>query len=1703
MDSFNLLESKITHFTSYDDISFYLGSNVSNCPQKISNNFVKNFGVLIDQAIRDESLQNVGVIVQVFNHLLQQNQPDTIQVLISCGFHEQFGVMLGFAFSQVSLKKLPKPAGDQLYLTLLRLIVDYCRNMNDHFNWFFQNLLQKITFIISDCTVYYVIRMQTAEKFLEIFSDEDREAVEFLRDSIGQNVEVYGQICEKAFKSLPHVGDFQLQESIVELIFRMWPSNVRKSKVMKWCEGNQQLLTKFLAISYDKFDYGVRIFLNDVNSSSAKRKVLTLNYMELQIGEQTLVPCNQWNNCVDFCYESKDLSMRFPVEESSEQHKGSWITGSIEAADLVSFRTSENPVMRSIDLHIEFESFTSQVLKEFELMDELATNLVIRFYRVAPLDASHLLKFTSSLFGSKYASMKQKRKGFVSRPQTMLIMNQDHSQHSDHNTSRNNTSFINMPEANGSLPSSQKMSRTASVKNSQKLSQSVARGEIHRPTQDIVPSSQPRRQTSISDNTQQASQQRKLSNSSRQMLAQGSQRCHGASKPSSACIMNKVPIISLRDLCETPVTSRKPHQGSISSQVMRENKMMNYLAMHAVTSGRKSTDTFGISHDNTSQTTRSGGASRQEAMSHVASQRMGLSKSISNSNQTMSRASLQKSDPAISRSKSSVASQRVGSVSEASSHAMSQKVESARSVTYSASSMIRNLPKSNKSTVKKSESKHDPAAGSYGGNSSDEFKNSSKNKKQRPICEIVKEAGNTSVEWKDIVPETQAVLNNSTLNPLDVDANISTDLMLSCLHGEEPRKSPPKPAKSSEKSKTKTTSSKMVYVDIHRKVMKNSSKTSQKLNDSISPEFPSQVLSAVITNQSQNANLKKKNASSDIATIPEDTSDEQNKIDSHKNIEKSSLPDVNVQNSSSVNKGKKSQAASKVNTEFKHLQKEFSDKENIRFDSLLKEKKANEKKAWENVVGKQNKRKSGRLLSAKKKKRSLINTEISEPLEDLSLNDPMLPDLNDDVLKSVKKMPYAAKFIKTPIDNEKKVNRGKRTRTRDNNIPTVVEIYKTESELETGETTTTEQSGRDQKSGDSTEQTDSTSRYALKRLNVDPRPGGLEKARQENESEKLLKQEIQLDRHTRAKKQKELELPFAEIEEIPVIEESLDEIQPIETVRDAPTCMDEDPVLIPLPNQLEIRKRRKSEGGRLLETSYPSEPEVLKKKRPKVSFDEFDFNLKDEENDFISVKKKGKDKKSKRKKKARLFDSFSDAASAASSDMSWVKEHIKKIQNKESPKPIKTYLMKNKNNTSPLNLPALDSLTNYNMQDISTSSSNQSASSPEVVRPEVTNTSLMSGIAKMQSFAKACNLTFEDIVGNKMNDPPPLSKPDEVSPLDLEEFNFDPLPDFGTLTKATKEKAKKHDMDTESNIEEPQISPLKLNALINEGPGDIGETFMSREYENEVGENFVNQESPDENYVSKDEFSDELSEIYLDRMKSHRRRRDNENDDGETPWHKKGNTLKPFKVHELARLNNNTPSESSVGMTIRENNKKKPTKRKIEPRSSPVNAFDASNYKSKKKLNMRLEQASSRQTDSSNLSLNASGRSDWLSKRMIRKMGKYIRDVNNTWNMGDSVRNEGLEVFKTEVSECEQKHNMLMKEMKELQSRQFSFIQKFNGKVEKVMDKAAKNIMEVKSRHSDFLRKLHQTTEIQKDAMEELRSKISKELREIILQSKV
>ncbi|XP_077976698.1 uncharacterized protein LOC120334479 isoform X4 [Styela clava] len=451
MDSCNLLESKITHFTSYDDISFYLGSNVSNCPQKISNNFVKNFGVLIDQAIQGENLRNVGVVVQVFNYLLQQNQPDTIQVLISCGFHEQFDLMLGFAFSQVSLKKSQKPDGDQLYLNLLRLIVDYCGRMNDHFNWFFQNLLQKISSIISDCTVYYVIRMQTAEKFLEIFSDEDTEVVGFLRNSIEQNVEVYDQIWEKAFKSLPHVGDFQLQKSIVEIILRVWPTDVRESKMSNWCDGNQQLLTKFLAISHAKFDYGVRMFLNDVNSSSATRRILTLNYIELQIGEQTLVPCNQWKNCVDFCYESKKLSITFPDKESSEQHKGSWITDFIEGADLVSFTTSENPAMRSLDLHIEFDSFTSQVLKEFELIDELSTNLIIRFYRVAPLDASQLLKFTSCLFGSNTYLTKQRRRGFVSRPQAMLIMNQGHSQHSDH-ASRNNPLFTNIPEA---LPPSQ------------------------------------------------------------------------------------------------------------------------------------------------------------------------------------------------------------------------------------------------------------------------------------------------------------------------------------------------------------------------------------------------------------------------------------------------------------------------------------------------------------------------------------------------------------------------------------------------------------------------------------------------------------------------------------------------------------------------------------------------------------------------------------------------------------------------------------------------------------------------------------------------------------------------------------------------------------------------------------------------------------------------------------------------------------------------------------------------------------------------------------------------------------------------------------------------------------------------------------------------------------------------------------------------
>ncbi|XP_077976696.1 uncharacterized protein LOC120334479 isoform X2 [Styela clava] len=556
MDSCNLLESKITHFTSYDDISFYLGSNVSNCPQKISNNFVKNFGVLIDQAIQGENLRNVGVVVQVFNYLLQQNQPDTIQVLISCGFHEQFDLMLGFAFSQVSLKKSQKPDGDQLYLNLLRLIVDYCGRMNDHFNWFFQNLLQKISSIISDCTVYYVIRMQTAEKFLEIFSDEDTEVVGFLRNSIEQNVEVYDQIWEKAFKSLPHVGDFQLQKSIVEIILRVWPTDVRESKMSNWCDGNQQLLTKFLAISHAKFDYGVRMFLNDVNSSSATRRILTLNYIELQIGEQTLVPCNQWKNCVDFCYESKKLSITFPDKESSEQHKGSWITDFIEGADLVSFTTSENPAMRSLDLHIEFDSFTSQVLKEFELIDELSTNLIIRFYRVAPLDASQLLKFTSCLFGSNTYLTKQRRRGFVSRPQAMLIMNQGHSQHSDH-ASRNNPLFTNIPEA---LPPSQPGDSTEQKKLEIHVFEKPIETVRDAPTcMDENPVLIPSPDQLVKICQRRKSQGARLLETSSSSESERSQR-------------SKLSSILLRDFRKTPATSSKPHQGSISSQVIGENQ---------------------------------------------------------------------------------------------------------------------------------------------------------------------------------------------------------------------------------------------------------------------------------------------------------------------------------------------------------------------------------------------------------------------------------------------------------------------------------------------------------------------------------------------------------------------------------------------------------------------------------------------------------------------------------------------------------------------------------------------------------------------------------------------------------------------------------------------------------------------------------------------------------------------------------------------------------------------------------------------------------------------------------------------------------------------------------------------------------------------------------------------------------------------------
>ena len=62
---------------------------------------------------------------------------------------------------------------------------------------------------------------------------------------------------------------------------------------------------------------------------------------------------------------------------------------------------SENSEIGTIDLHLKFHDFSSNVLNDFVLEDKTAKNLIIKFNRSSPLNVQNMTKFAVTLFGSR------------------------------------------------------------------------------------------------------------------------------------------------------------------------------------------------------------------------------------------------------------------------------------------------------------------------------------------------------------------------------------------------------------------------------------------------------------------------------------------------------------------------------------------------------------------------------------------------------------------------------------------------------------------------------------------------------------------------------------------------------------------------------------------------------------------------------------------------------------------------------------------------------------------------------------------------------------------------------------------------------------------------------------------------------------------------------------------------------------------------------------------------------------------------------------------------------------------------------------------------------------------------------------------------------------------------------------------------------
>lgn len=92
----------------------------------------------------------------------------------------------------------------------------------------------------------------------------------------------------KIFDSISTYGDYDLQVTLIETIFRMYGKNAIASKITDLIPESQELSESFANINGSTFDEDVRRFLNSVNKNS--KKIFSVICKDIFLGD---IKCGQ------------------------------------------------------------------------------------------------------------------------------------------------------------------------------------------------------------------------------------------------------------------------------------------------------------------------------------------------------------------------------------------------------------------------------------------------------------------------------------------------------------------------------------------------------------------------------------------------------------------------------------------------------------------------------------------------------------------------------------------------------------------------------------------------------------------------------------------------------------------------------------------------------------------------------------------------------------------------------------------------------------------------------------------------------------------------------------------------------------------------------------------------------------------------------------------------------------------------------------------------------------------------------------------------------------------------------------------------------------------------------------------------------------------------------------------------------------------